>query len=106
MRTYNEWLKYYENATKEQVIEDIKHDNEYIEHLKERTQYLERSIARKEETIDDKQNEIVSLVTTLEKIREYINSNCDFNGTALYDKWVAGKAILQIIDKAKESDVK
>lgn len=42
---------------------------------------------------------INKLQSTLEEIREYINTNCDFNGTALYDKWVAGKAILQIIDK-------
>ena len=48
------------------------------------------------------QQEIRKLKSTLEEIREYINSNCDFNGTALYDKWVAGKAILQIIDKSME----
>ena len=32
-RTYEEWLKYYENATKEQVIEDMTHDFEEIERL-------------------------------------------------------------------------
>jgi hypothetical protein len=44
------------------------------------------------------------LKSTLEEIREYINSNCDFNGTALYDKWVAGKVILQIIDKGVNNE--
>lgn len=32
-RTYEEWLKYYENATKEQVIEDTMHDMEEITRL-------------------------------------------------------------------------
>ena len=32
-RTYEEWLKYYENATKEQVIEDMMLDNKEIERL-------------------------------------------------------------------------
>ena len=32
-KTYEEWLKYYENATKEQVIEDVEHDNLEIERL-------------------------------------------------------------------------
>ena len=29
-RTYEEWLKYYENATKEQVIEDLTIETELI----------------------------------------------------------------------------
>ncbi len=33
-KSYEEWLKYYENATKEQVIEDMTHDFEEIERLK------------------------------------------------------------------------
>lgn len=32
-RTYEEWLKYYENATKEQVIEDIMLDIKEIQRL-------------------------------------------------------------------------
>lgn len=40
----------------------------------------------------------------LNEIREYINSNCNFNGTALYDNWVPGKEILKIIDKVIGSD--
>ena len=32
-RTYEEWLEYYENATKEQVIEDTMHDMEEINRL-------------------------------------------------------------------------
>lgn len=35
-RTYEEWLKYYENATKEQVIEDMMLDIKEIQRLNNR----------------------------------------------------------------------
>lgn len=69
-----------------------------MKQLKERTQYLERSIARKEETIDDKQNEIVSLATTIEKIKHILNNQMD------YREFV--DMINGIEDVLKESDVK
>lgn len=34
-KTYEEWLKYYENATKEQVIEDMYRDIQEIKQLKD-----------------------------------------------------------------------
>ena len=88
-----------------QIIEQLQQENQQ---LKERTQYLERSIARKEETIDDKQNEIVSLVTTLEEIRNHAKNHTFSleSITSYYDDLIYGEDILQIIDKAKESDVK
>ena len=45
-----------------------------------------------------------SLRSTLKEIREYINKNCDFNGTAFYDKWVSGKVLLEIINKGIGED--
>ena len=41
-KTYKEWLKYYENATKEQIIEDVEHDNLEIKRLKEDNKYLNK----------------------------------------------------------------
>lgn len=35
-RTYEEWLKYYKNATKEQVIEDMMLDIKEIDRLKQK----------------------------------------------------------------------
>lgn len=39
-KTYEEWLKYYENATKEQIIEDVEHDNLEIERLNKQLQLI------------------------------------------------------------------
>lgn len=43
-RTYEEWIKYYENATKEQVIEDTMHDMEEINRLNNIITELEKYI--------------------------------------------------------------
>ena len=52
-RTYEEWLKYYENATKEQVIEDMMLDIKEIQRLNNRIdkaiEYIEIGLANEEE---------------------------------------------------------
>ena len=47
-KTYAEWLKYYENATKEQIIEDVEHDNLEIERLNNIINELEKWLDKKE----------------------------------------------------------
>lgn len=44
MKTYEYWLKYYENATKEQVIEDSMHDIEEITKLQQENKQLKEEI--------------------------------------------------------------
>ena len=52
-RTYEEWLKYYKNATKEQVIEDMILDIKEIQRLNNRIdkaiEYIEIGLANEEE---------------------------------------------------------
>ena len=73
----------------------------FVNCLKQENQQLKKVIKYTGKEHAELIDKAVKLQSTLEEIREYINTNCDFNGTALYDKWVAGKAILQIIDKGK-----
>ena len=59
-RTYEEWLKYYDNATKEQVIEDMMLDIKEIQRLNNR----------------------------IDKTIEYIENNDDlYYGDDLYDSY-------------------
>ena len=44
MKTYEYWLKYYENATKEQVIEDSMHDIEEITKLQQENKQLKEQL--------------------------------------------------------------
>lgn len=54
--------------------------------------------------INSIEQENTNLKQALNEIREYVNQNCNFNGTALYDKWIPGKKVLQIIDKVREKN--
>lgn len=59
-RTYEEWLKYYENVTKEQVIEDLTRDIQYF------------SDACKD--LEELQNKYYELKKQKEDVVEYIKS--------------------------------
>ena len=59
-RTYEEWLKYYENATKEQVIEDLTIDIQYF------------SDARKD--LEELQNKYYELKKQKDDVVEYIRN--------------------------------
>lgn len=84
-RTYEEWLKYYENATKEQVIEDMMHDmeeitrlnniiNEYENMKKELTQYIYHNEYCRFGHIDggeaDEMREIIAKTDKLKELKE------------------------------------
>ena len=71
IKTYDEWLKYYENATKEQVIEDLTRDVKYfadavkdIKDLQQKVEQLEniRKEAKEEckSVIEDSEHTTVS----------------------------------------------
>ena len=49
-------------------------------------------------------DKIKQLKEVIEEVRECINKDCDFNGTAIFDKFVAGKKILQILDKGTKEN--
>lgn len=77
-KTYEEWLKYYENATKKQVIEDVEHDNLEIERLNSiinndfskicREKMIDKLSANEMILLQNK--EIERLHSIIEKIRE------------------------------------
>ena len=52
-KNYEEWLKYYENATKEQIIEDVEHDNLEIERLNNIINELEKDIQKEIDRTND-----------------------------------------------------
>lgn len=48
-KTYKEWLDYYSNATKEQVIEELTIDNQEIERLNKGLEYMKLYWSNREE---------------------------------------------------------
>ena len=71
-RTYEEWLKYYENATKEQVIEDMMLDIKEIERLKEMKLHTEKYASEMEDKYIIEKNKNDKAIEELEK---YINEH-------------------------------
>ena len=74
-RTYEEWLKYYENATKEQVIEDTMHDMEEIERLNNIIEELEKWINKNKQWQVISERCIVWEDKLLDKLKELKEGN-------------------------------
>lgn len=72
-KTYEEWLKYYENATKEQIIEDVEHDNLEIERLNNVINELEKWLDKKEKLTFNSWNKGIHEVQI--KLQELKESN-------------------------------
>ena len=51
IKTYDEWLKYYKNATKEQVIEDLTQDVKYFADAVKDIKELQKKLQQKENII-------------------------------------------------------
>lgn len=90
IKTYDEWLKYYKNATKEQVIEDLTRDVQYfadaIKDIKNLQQKVEQLENIRKETI------------------EYIENNSYFESN-IVKKMVLGdysSCLLNILKKGSE----
>ena len=72
-KTYDEWLKYYENITKEQVIFDLMLDMQEMEKLNNITKNQQEDI----EEYNDKLNEVVKernkYLHIINELEKYIN---------------------------------
>lgn len=53
IKTYDEWLKYYENATKEQIIEDLTRDVKYFADAVKDIKDLQYKLQQKEKIIKE-----------------------------------------------------
>lgn len=53
IKSYDEWLKYYENATKEQVIEDLTQDVKYFADAVKDIKDLQNKLQQKENIIKE-----------------------------------------------------
>ena len=76
-------------------------ETEDMPHYKNRIMILEENELLKTLLMKD-HHKIHELADVIDEAREYINKDCNFNGTSFFDKFVAGKKILQILDKVKE----
>lgn len=66
IKTYEEWLKYYENATKEQVIEDLTRDVKYFADAVKDIKELKSQLQQKENIIN-------TFDTFIEEVYNHIN---------------------------------
>lgn len=75
IKTYDEWLKYYENATKEQVIEDLTRDVQYF--------------ADAVKDIKDLQQKVEQLENIRKEATEYINhATIGADSSPIEDRWL------------------
>ena len=81
IKSYDEWLKYYENATKEQVIEDLTQDVKYFADAVKDIKYLQEEIEKQDYIINKQDKDIVvlsngnkDLKSRNEKAIEYMNN--------------------------------
>jgi len=68
IKTYDEWLKYYKNATKEQVIKDLTQDVKYFADAVKDIKELRKQLQQKENIIKEVREEI-----------RILESNCDIS---------------------------
>ena len=81
IKTYDEWLKYYKNATKEQVIEDLTQDVKYF--------------ADAVKDIKDLQDRLQQKENIIKEAREYIERMEKLHFDYSYEK----QELLEILDK-------
>lgn len=62
-RTYEEWLKYYGNATKEQVIEDMMLDIKELKQLKKQKEDVVEYCNKTIESLNWKKRDIMQILT-------------------------------------------
>jgi len=79
IKTYDEWLKYYKNATKEQVIEDLTRDVQYfadavkdIGDLQQKVEQLEKENEKLKYLVDDS-NIIKAFIVEHNKVEQLEN---------------------------------
>ena len=75
IKTYDEWLKYYENATKEQVIEDLTRDVKYFADAVKDIKDLQQKVEQKDKEIDRLNKEYERIYNENCKLRENHNIN-------------------------------
>ena len=101
IKTYDEWLKYYENATKEQVIEDLTHDVQYFADAVKDI----KSLQQKVEQLENIRKEAI----------EYVKNNCLYEEEYDYDEednliwkgaydYKAQEDLLNILNKGSDKE--
>ena len=90
IKTYDEWLKYYKNATKEQVIEDITRDVQYF--------------ADAVKDIKDLQQKVEQLENIRKEAIEYIENNSYFESNIVKTMVLGDYSsdLLNILNKGSE----
>ena len=84
IKTYDEWLKYYENATKEQVIEDLTRDVQYfadavkdIKDLQQKVEQLENIRKEAIEIINQYIPNYASCVKAFDELENILNKGSE-----------------------------
>lgn len=114
-RTYEEWLKYYENVSKEQVIEDMLHDIEEIERLNKENEFLKlsnpemniehfRVVKENDRKIDNLRQENNRLNNIINELEKYLNEQVDYMTHYSIERMVAFDCCRHKLQELKGSD--
>ena len=92
IRTYDEWLKYYKNATKEQIIEDLTRDVQYFADAVKDIKDLQQKV----EQLENIRKEAIEYV--YKHIQEY-DADGTFTNLDEFDFIASPQALLNILNK-------
>ena len=92
IKTYDEWLKYYKNATKEQVIEDLTRDVQYFADAVKDIKDLQQKV----EQLEEMKKENKKLNNIINELEEYIKFEIP------EEEFVNSEWYVNILDKLKE----
>lgn len=93
IKTYDEWLKYYENATKEQVVEDLTQDVKYFADAVKDIKELQNQLQQKDKEIERLNSIINELEESLKDDKEEYKKDLDIETKELYNEYWRGYSI-------------